>query len=155
MRAYFLALQYWLSGSDANVVNLVRLLVDRYAEGPRRALRGTLKAAPPVHYPELGVYHPRMAGRMAEQASKLPKVAGGRGTVGLLVMRSYLLAGNTAHYDGVIAALEARGLNVIPAFFRRARRPPGGRRLLQARRRAGHRRAGLAHRVLPCGRPRL
>ena len=31
-------------------------------------------------------------------------------------MRSYLLAGNTAHYDGVIAALEARGLRVVPAF---------------------------------------
>ena len=31
-------------------------------------------------------------------------------------MRSYLLAGNAAHYDGVIAALEARGLRVIPAF---------------------------------------
>jgi len=36
--------------------------------------------------------------------------------VGLLLMRSYLLAGNAAHYDGVIAALEARGLRVIPAF---------------------------------------
>ncbi len=31
-------------------------------------------------------------------------------------MRSYVLAGNTAHYDGVIAALEARGLTVVPAF---------------------------------------
>ena len=31
-------------------------------------------------------------------------------------MRSYLLAGNAAHYDGVIAALEARGLRVVPAF---------------------------------------
>ena len=31
-------------------------------------------------------------------------------------MRSYLIAGNARHYDGVIAALEARGLNVIPAF---------------------------------------
>jgi len=31
-------------------------------------------------------------------------------------MRSYLLAGNAAHYDGVITALEARGLRVIPAF---------------------------------------
>ena len=31
-------------------------------------------------------------------------------------MRSYVLAGNTGHYDGVIAALEARGLKVIPAF---------------------------------------
>ena len=32
------------------------------------------------------------------------------------MLRSYLLAGNAAHYDGVIAALEARGLRVIPAF---------------------------------------
>ena len=31
-------------------------------------------------------------------------------------MRSYVLAGNSAHYDGVIAALEAKGLRVIPAF---------------------------------------
>ncbi|MDP1051471.1 cobaltochelatase subunit CobN, partial [Klebsiella quasipneumoniae] len=29
---------------------------------------------------------------------------------------SYLLAGNSGHYDGVIAAFEARGLRVIPAF---------------------------------------
>ena len=31
-------------------------------------------------------------------------------------MRSYMLAGNAEHYDGVISALEARGLRVIPAF---------------------------------------
>src|SRR4029079_7734367 len=37
------------------------------------------------------------------------------GTVGLLVMRSYIIAGNAQHYDGVIAAIEARGLRVIPA----------------------------------------
>ncbi|MFN5701368.1 MAG: cobaltochelatase subunit CobN, partial [Betaproteobacteria bacterium] len=49
---------------------------------------------------------------------ELPSTAttGARGTVGLLLMRSYLLAGTTAHYDGVITALEARGLRVIPAF---------------------------------------
>ena len=45
----------------------------------------------------------------------LPR-GGKTGVVGLLVMRSYVLAGNTAHYDGVIAALEAKGLRVIPAF---------------------------------------
>ena len=44
-----------------------------------------------------------------------PKAAGS-GTVGLLVMRSYVLAGNSAHYDGVIRALQARGLKVVPAF---------------------------------------
>jgi magnesium chelatase subunit H len=116
VRAYFLGLQYWLSGSEANVANMVRLLVDRYADGPRRVLRGTVKAGEPVHYPELGVYHPRLSGRMSESADALPRNPRAAGTVGLLVMRSYLLAGNTAHYDGVIAALEAKGLNVIPAF---------------------------------------
>ena len=118
VRAYFLAMQYWLSGSDANVLNLVRHVVDRGAEGPRRILRGSLKVEAPVNYPEVGVYHPRMAGRFAEDALALPLPAQSpvRGTVGLLLMRSYLLAGNAGHYDGVIASLEARGLRVIPAF---------------------------------------
>ena len=118
LRAYFLVLQYWLAGSQENVVSLVRLLVDRYAAGPRAVLRGQAKAAAPVEYPELGLYHPRMNGRMSDQLAELPRVAtsGKNGTVGLLMMRSYLLAGNTAHYDGVITALEARGLRVLPAF---------------------------------------
>ena len=38
------------------------------------------------------------------------------GRVGVLLMRSYLLAGNTAHYDGVLEALQAKGLDVVPAF---------------------------------------
>ncbi len=45
VRAYFLTLQYWLGGSEENMANMVRYLVDRYADGPRRHLRGTLKAA--------------------------------------------------------------------------------------------------------------
>jgi magnesium chelatase subunit H len=114
VRAYFLVLQYWLAGSQENVVGLVRLLVDRYADGPRRVLRGQARPEAPIEYPEVGVYHPRMAGRMAHEAAALP--AGSGATVGLLLMRSYLLAGNTGHYDGVIAALEARGLRVVPAF---------------------------------------
>jgi magnesium chelatase subunit H len=117
VRAYFLSLQYWLAGSEENVVNLVRYLVDRYADGPRRSLRGALRVAAPAEYPETGVYHPRLQGRVGARADRLPaprKPAAG--TVGLLVMRSYILAGNSAHYDGVIDALEARGLQVIPVF---------------------------------------
>jgi magnesium chelatase subunit H len=119
VRAYFMTLQYWLAGSDENIQHMVRFLVDRYAAGPRDVLRGAVKAQPPVHYPETGVYHPRMPGRVAESVARLPRVvadADARGTVGLLVLRSYLLAGNSKHYDGVIAAFEARGLRVIPAF---------------------------------------
>ena len=36
--------------------------------------------------------------------------------VGGLVLRSYVLANEAGHYDGVIGALEARGLKVLPAF---------------------------------------
>jgi len=121
VRAWFLSLQYWLAGSDDNIANLVRMLVQRYADGPRRALRDAVQAALPIDYPDLGIYHPRLVegiGRMSEDAALLPRCAtsGARGTVGLLLMRSYLLAGNTHHYDGVITALEARGLRVVPAF---------------------------------------
>jgi magnesium chelatase subunit H len=115
LRAYFLTLQYWLAGSDENVANLVRFLVNRYAGGAHANLRGALHAQAPVEYPEVGVYHPRLPGRVSESTDRLP-AAGSRGTVGLLLMRSYILASNTAHYDAVIAALEARGLNVIPVF---------------------------------------
>ena len=37
-------------------------------------------------------------------------------TVGLLLMRSYVLSDDTAHYDAVIRNFEANGLKVIPAF---------------------------------------
>ena len=48
VRAYFLTMQYWMGGSDENVLNMVRFVVDRYADGPRRALRGSFKVPPPV-----------------------------------------------------------------------------------------------------------
>ncbi|HSO79770.1 MAG TPA: magnesium chelatase subunit H [Chromatiaceae bacterium] len=117
VRAYFLTLQYWLAGSDENVAALVTFLIDRYADGPRRGLRGLLKVPPPVEYAEVGLYHPRLAGRVGEDLARVPMPARpARGRVGLLLMRSYVLAGNTAHYDSVIEALEARGLQVVPAF---------------------------------------
>jgi magnesium chelatase subunit H len=117
MRAYFLTLQYWLAGSDENIANLVRFLANRYADGANVELRRRLKAQPPVEYPEVGLYHPRLAARFGASVDKLPRPTGGsRGTVGLLLMRSYILADNTAHYDAVIAAFEARGLRVVPAF---------------------------------------
>jgi magnesium chelatase subunit H len=115
VRTYFLALQYWLAGSEENLASLVRMLVGRYATGARVALAGSVSAAPPVEYPDVGLYHPRLPGRIGERLEQMPRV-GLAGTVGLLLMRSYVLAGNAGHYDGVIAALEARGLRVVPAF---------------------------------------
>jgi magnesium chelatase subunit H len=110
VRAYFLAMQYWLAGSEENVENMIRYLVQRYVPGQEK-----LKFSPPQDYPEVGLYHPKMKGRLGEDLRKLP-VSSTNGTVGVLLMRSYVLSEDTGHYDGVIAALEAQGLNVIPAF---------------------------------------
>ncbi len=117
VRAYFLAMQYWLAGSEENIAQLVRFLVAKFADGPRRPLRDMTSFEAPKSYPEVGVYHPRLPEKMSETAEGLPSPPTVRkGTIGLLLMRSYVLSGDTGHYDGVIAAFESRGLKVIPAF---------------------------------------
>ena len=116
VRAWLLVMQYWLAGSEPNVANLVRMMVNRYAQGPRAALKGTLTVADPVVYPEVGCYHPELPHHgITERLEDLP-ARGERGRVAVLLGRSYLLAGNTAHYDAVIRALEARGLTTVPVF---------------------------------------
>jgi magnesium chelatase subunit H len=92
-------------------------VIDKYAQGPRAGLKGLGKPAVPIEYPDVGLYHPQLA-KMVIEPTALPRVAqsGRNGTVGLLLLRSYLLAGNTDHYNGVITALEAQGLKVLPAF---------------------------------------
>lgn len=117
LRLFFLTMRYWLAGSEHNIEHLVKTLVHRYAQGPREPLRALAQPEDPIEYPEVGLYHPQMKNRISEQLSDLP----GHGrkdqpAVGLLLLRSYLLAGNTAHYDAVIHSLQARGLRVIPAF---------------------------------------
>lgn len=134
VRAWFLVMQYWLGGSEANLASLVRFLVHRYAPDP--ALRAAMHPAPPVEYPDTGVYHPDLPGtRMAAEAGALARLgpARPRGTVGVLVMRSYLLAGNTAHYDAVVRALEARGLRVIAAFASGLDARPAAERFFRGR----------------------
>jgi magnesium chelatase subunit H len=113
VRAYFLTLQYWLAGSEQNLANMVRLLVGRYAGGTR----SKISVAPPIEYPEVGLYHQRVPARVFESVEQLPAMkAAEKGRVGVLLMRSYALSSNAGHYDGVISALEAKGLRVIPAF---------------------------------------
>ena len=103
LRAYFLSLQYWLGGSQENMYNMMVNLINRYASGSREALRKNAKALDPVEYPDSGVYHPRMKNRLSSNLSDLPQVvpdAKARGRVGLLVLRSYLVSGNSSRFTG-------------------------------------------------------
>ncbi|MCF1710692.1 magnesium chelatase subunit H [Tabrizicola sp. J26] len=113
LRAWFLSMQYWLGGSDDNIEQMVRFLIGRYST--RKDWRGA-EAKAPVDYPEVGLYHPRLKNRLTTNLADLPRPPGATATVGLLMLRSYVLASDTAHYDAVIAAFEAKGIACIPAF---------------------------------------
>ena len=68
VRAYFLALQYWLAGSEENLANLVRLSGRPLRRRPARTAARQARAATPVHYPDVGLYHPRARQRICERA---------------------------------------------------------------------------------------
>ncbi len=114
LRSWFLVMQYWLGGSDENIESMVRHLLGRFATS-RPEWLGAVGAAP-IEHPEVGLYHPDLPGRITTDARDLPCPAQPVGTVGLLMMRSYVLSADTAHYDAVIRRLEAQGLRVLPAF---------------------------------------
>jgi magnesium chelatase subunit H len=113
LRAWFLTMQYWLGGTDDNIEQMIRFLMGRYASD--KSLRGGRAEAPQI-YPDVGVYHPDLPDRITTDAARLPRPEGYTATVGLLLMRSYVLSGDTAHYDHVIRTFEAKGMRVIPAF---------------------------------------
>lgn len=113
LRAWFITMQYWLGSSDDNIEALVRFLLSRYADRPDWK---DTPAPEPRDYPDTGLYHPDLPQRITTKLADLPGPAKPRATVGLLMMRSYVLSSDTAHYDAVIRALEARGLRVIPSF---------------------------------------
>jgi len=113
VRAWFLTMQYWLGGSDDNVEQMIRFLISRYSHEAR--WRG-VQAAAPIDYPDCGVYHPDLPAKISTQLADLPAPDAPVATVGLLMLRSYILAGDTAHYDAAIRALQARNIRVIPAF---------------------------------------
>ena len=113
LRSWFLVMQYWLGGSDDNIEAMIRYLLGRYAS--RTEWRGG-SAPAPLEYPDAGLYHPDLPGRIVTDIDALPGPKNPVATVGLLLMRSYVLSSDTAHYDAVIRSFEARGMRVIPAF---------------------------------------
>ena len=113
LRAYFLVMQYWLGGSDDNIREMIRFVVSRYARDPQW---NRVQAAAPIQYPDVGLYHPDLPARITTDAAALPQPENPVGTVGVLMLRSYVLSADTAHYDAVIRQFQARGLRVLPAF---------------------------------------
>ena len=94
---------------------MVRLLVGRYAAGAGRICRARCGSRLRSSIPRSGCITRAPPTGSCERIDQLPCIRPQR-PVGVLLLRSYALSSNAAHYDGVISALEAKGLQVIPAF---------------------------------------
>ncbi|MDE3077079.1 MAG: cobaltochelatase subunit CobN, partial [Chloroflexota bacterium] len=82
-----------------------------------------LEAQPPIEYPNCSLYHPdapQQFERLEDYLSWFHRRDSAPGPdaarVGLILFRSFVLNGNTAHYDAVIRAVETRGLIPLPAL---------------------------------------
>ncbi len=114
LRAWFLSMQYWLGGSDENIEQMLRFLLSRYAD---RADWHGVKSNAPIDYPEVGLYHPDLPGHhITTDAADIKGPVNPVATVGLLMLRSYILSSDNAHYNAVIRAFEAKGIRVLPGF---------------------------------------
>lgn len=73
LRAWFLSMQYGLGGSDDNIEPMIRFLIGCYST--RKDWCGTASEAL-VDYPEVGLYHPKVPGRITTNLSDLPRPPG-------------------------------------------------------------------------------
>ncbi|MCC6238298.1 MAG: cobaltochelatase subunit CobN, partial [Dehalococcoidia bacterium] len=69
---------------------------------------------PPLEQPRVGVYHPSAPNHTIEEW--LAAADRMKPTLGVLFYRAYLLTGNTAFIDALIAAGEDAGANVLPVY---------------------------------------
>ncbi|MCA1642056.1 MAG: cobaltochelatase subunit CobN [Acidobacteria bacterium] len=115
---------YFLQPTPANVRSLLVYALKHYAHDPRLARAAV---APPETMPAVAIYHPD-APALFETFDKYRAWHDARArrrnlapldperTVGLLLMRPQIVSRTTKHYDGLIRAVEAEGLAVLPAI---------------------------------------
>ena len=67
LRVFFLSLQYWLSGSKENIYSLFCMLFLKYSKTKKSLEEFNDFYKPPKEYPDIGIYHPKMRGKISNQ----------------------------------------------------------------------------------------
>lgn len=105
------ALAYFSAGGSVNLAQLLRCLSDRllltgHGYEPAQAL------------PEHGIHHPDLeqGASIADWLALRAAAPAGKPAVGIIFYRAHWLSGNTRFIDALVAALEARGMDVLPVF---------------------------------------
>ncbi|MDQ3684513.1 MAG: cobaltochelatase subunit CobN [Acidobacteriota bacterium] len=118
---------YFLQPTPANIRSMLLYALKHYSDDAR--VRAANVATPaPESMPAVAIYHPdapalfetfgdyrKWHRRRNRLQSSVTELAAER-TIGLLLMRPQIVSGARGHYDGLIRAIEAEGLSVIPAI---------------------------------------
>src|SRR5712691_2768869 len=127
VKNYLTLFCYFLQPTPANIRAMLLHALKNY--GPDEKLK-RIKIAPPETMPAVAIYHPDENGlfesfdayrgwyeqRATQMGGHAVPPLQSASTVGLLLMRPQIVSRTRKHYDGLIRAIEAEGLSVIPAI---------------------------------------
>jgi magnesium chelatase subunit H len=120
LKNYLYLFCYFLQPTPANISSMILYALKEYVPDARLS---AVKAQPLETLPAVAIYHPD-APAMFETYEAYRKWYEKRGgtkleahqTIGLLLMRPQIISRTRKHYDGLIRAIEAEGLAVLPAL---------------------------------------
>ncbi|MGH9882919.1 MAG: cobaltochelatase subunit CobN [Pyrinomonadaceae bacterium] len=132
VKSYLYLFCYFLQPTPVNIRSMILYALKHYVPD-QRLRRAKLNIPQPESMPSVAIYHPDAPSLFesfaayekwyrARPKSKVqsPKSANlnldPESTVGLLLMRPQVVSKTTSHYDTLIRAIEAEGLNVVPAI---------------------------------------
>jgi magnesium chelatase subunit H len=117
---------YFLQPTPVNIRSMVLYAIKHYVPDERVA-KSEIKLTPPERMPAVAIYHPDASSLFESFAAYrkwYERRAGHQGkhslnpdkTVGLLLMRPQIVSRTRKAYDGLIRAIEAEGLSVLPVI---------------------------------------
>jgi magnesium chelatase subunit H len=107
---------YFLQPTPANIHSMLLYALVHYVPDARLK---KIRVPKPEQMPSVAIYHPKAPAlfqTFAEYRKWYRKPLARESTIGVLLMRPQVISKTTKHYDTLINALEAEGLNVIPAI---------------------------------------
>ena len=126
IKHYLYLFCYFLQPTPANIRSMMLYAIKHYVTDERVA-KAAIEVPQPETMPAVAIYHPdaprlfksfedyrKWSARRTGQsrARALPPEE----TIGLLLMRPQIISDTRLHYDGLIRAIEAEGLSVVPAI---------------------------------------
>ena len=126
IKHYLYLFCYFLQPTPANIRSMVLYAIKHYVL-EERVSKAAIEVPPPERMPAVAIYHPD-APKLFESFEAYAHWSERRGgkqsaralapeeTIGLLLMRPQIVSKTRLHYDGLIRAIEAEGLSVVPAI---------------------------------------